>query len=161
MPASNYDDLIAKAAENFRLDSNLIRAIIKIESSFNTWANRFEPGCTYAVNISDYANKLLISYETEENNQHCSWGLMQVMGFLARELEFTDNITMLCQPEIGIFYGCKQLRRLSDRKDCPYETDIISSYNQGSPLKTIGGLYRNQSYLDKVCGELQILRKLN
>lgn len=156
-----YDDLITKAAENFRLDANLIRAIIKIESNFNTWANRFEPGCTYAVNISDYSHKLLISYETEENNQHSSWGLMQILGCVSRELDFTDNLTMLCQPDIGIFYGCKQLRRIADRKDCPFETDIISSYNQGSPLRTPGGLYRNQGYVDKVCGELMNLRKLN
>lgn len=158
---SEYDDLIIKAAQEFRLDANLIRAIVKIESSFNTWANRFEPGCTYAVNISDYAHKLLISYETEENNQHSSWGLMQILGCVSRELNFTDHLTMLCSPEIGLFYGCKQLRRLSDRKDCPQEIDVISSYNQGSPLKTPGGLYRNSGYTDKVSGELMSLRKLN
>ena len=133
-----YDDLIIKAAQEFRLDANLIRAIIKTESNFNTWANRYEPGCRYAVAISDFARKLDISYDTEMTNQQQSFGLGQVMGFLARELGFTDHLTMLCQPEIGIFYMCKQLRRLSDRADCPQEIDLISSYSQGSPLKTTG-----------------------
>ena len=157
---NEYDDLIIKAAQEFRLDANLIRAIIKTESNFNTWANRYEPGCRYAVAISDFARKLDISYDTEMTNQQISWGLMQVMGFLGRELGFTDLLTMLCQPEIGIFYGCKQLRRLSDRADCPQETDIIAAYNAGSPKKTDGGFYFNQQYVNKVSEELFILRKL-
>lgn len=158
MDLQDYDGLVVKAALQFRLDANLLRAIIAVESGGNPWKNRFEPVCKYEVSPREFAAKLCISYETELHNQHSSFGLMQVMGFLARELGFTDDILMLCDPTIGLFYGCKQLRRLSDRYGI--EEDVISAYNQGSPRKTIGGMFMNQDYCNKVDSQLRVLRKL-
>lgn len=83
---------------------------------------------------------------------------MQVIGFLARDLGFQDHLTMLCDPEIGIFYGCKNLQRLSQKY--ADEADVVAAYNAGSPSKTAGGMYKNQSYVDSVYTVLRGLRKL-
>jgi len=158
MKFEDYRDVVEKAAETFRLDTNLIRAVITVESTWDTWAWKYEPTVSYSVRIRDYANKLGILYATEEKNQKTSWGLMQVMGFLARDLGFTDHLSMLWHPEIGIFYGAKNLQRLSQKYSD--ETDVIASYNAGSPRKTPGGFYENQGYVNRVSGELSKLRKL-
>lgn len=158
---SLYDDLIIKSAELYRIDANLIRAICAVESNWNTWANRFEPAATLEHDPRTWADHLNLSYLTEQHNQHSSWGLMQVMGFLARDLGFTLYIPMLCQPDIGLFYGSKYLKKLFERSDCPTESDIISAYNQGSPRKTVGGLYLNQKYVDSVYAHLNVLRHIN
>lgn len=155
---ADYEDLLLRSAERFRLDINLIKAIVMVESSGVTWTTRFEPGSTLLNNPSDYARKLGITQATEEMHQHTSFGLMQVMGFLARDLGFLDHLTMLCQPEIGLFYGCKYLRKLSDKYG--YEPEIVSAYNAGSPGKTPGGMFRNQVYVDKIYKQLRELRQL-
>jgi soluble lytic murein transglycosylase-like protein len=156
------DDVVKAQAESFDLDADLVRAIITVESSWNPWVNRFEPAVyasmKYLVTPDAYASRLLISVETEKVNQSMSWGSMQVMGFLARELGFFGELTKLVQPEFGIKYGCMQLKRLFQRYN--QESDVIAAYNAGSARKTVGGLYENQAYVDKVHARLVNLRKI-
>lgn len=157
---SAFDDLIVSAAEKFRIDANLIRAIARVESNLDNWSVRYEPTLKLANDVTGYAQKNLITYATEEVLQHMSFGLMQILGVVARDLGFTDKLVMLCIPEIGLFYGCKQLQRLQQRYG-EDEASVISAYNAGTAKKTDGGMYINQSYIDKVYGELLKLRKLN
>src|SRR6267154_1467813 len=155
---SETEELIIKAAETFRLDVNLIRAIIQVESNWNTWAVRYEPSYKYLYFPRELANQLRITEITMETLQKMSFGLMQVLGAVAMELGLTQNPAMLTDPAIGIFYGCKKLRQLFDKY--ADESDVISAYNQGSARKTEGGLYQNTVYVDRVHAALIGLRKL-
>lgn len=156
------DDVIKAQAEENGLDADLVRAIVNKESSWNQWAMRFEPvvyaSGKYLLTPDKYASRLLISIETEKVAQSCSWGPMQVMGFLARELGFFGELTKLTMPDFGIKYGCQQLKRLSQRYG--EESDVISAYNQGNARKTAGGMYENQKYVDDVHSNLIKLRKI-
>jgi soluble lytic murein transglycosylase-like protein len=77
-----------------------------------------------------------------------SWGLMQVMGAVAREYGHEGHCGLLFKPEIGLDYGCRHLKmyfdKFSDWKDA------VASYNAGSPRKREDGSYQNQAYVDKV-----------
>lgn len=161
LPQEELTALIERAAESFRLDSNLIRAIIMTESSGDPTATRFEKDWHYFYSPRQFADKLGISFQEEDRNQATSWSLMQIMGAVARELGFTDKLEMLLIPEIGVFYGCKKLKKLFESKMCSGDEEkVISSYNQGSPRMTDGGMYLNQIYVDRVYGYLREYRKL-
>lgn len=152
-----WKDLIIKSSENFRIDANLIRAIILTESSNQADATRYEAAWHLYNNPSTFSRKLGIPRSQEELNQATSWGLMQVMGAVARDLGFTDNLEMLKVPEIGVFYGCKKLRQLFNKYH--YEEEVVSSYNQGNP-RMRDGCYVNQHYVDKVYAYLNPMRVL-
>jgi soluble lytic murein transglycosylase-like protein len=52
---------------------------------------------------------------TEEMAKAVSFGLMQIMGETAREFGFKGRfLTELCDPETGLEYGCRKLRRCFD-----------------------------------------------
>ena len=87
---------------------------------------------------------------TERQDQMTSWGLMQVMGAVARELGHTGPLSDLLDPPTGLFYGCLHLRRFRAKYDI--WPDVIAAYNAGSPRRVAGqiGPYVNQSYVDKV-----------
>lgn len=156
------DDLIVKSAENFRLDANLIRAIVLVESGGNNFKCRFEPAwpSAYLVSPREYADKLCISLATETMLQSTSFGLMQILGSVSRERGFKLDLLMLSLTDIGLFYGCKQLRYLFDHIGDD-EDHVICAYNGGLHVgKTPGGLYVNEKYLDKVHSELRKLRAL-
>lgn len=154
---NQWKELIIKSAEQFRLDANLISAVIRIESSGNPDAIRFEPRWHLFNNPQFYASHLGIERTDEEKHQATSWGLMQVMGAVARDLGFTDHMEMLLVPELGVFYGCKKLKKLFERYHT--EEDVVSAYNQGNN-RMANGMYVNQRYVDKIYGELRYLRRL-
>lgn len=120
-----------------------ILAFCMAESSFKSYALKYEDH--YRWLVGDQATMRI----GEKLGQKHSWGLMQVMGAVARELGFTGPFTDLWEPEIGIRYGMRLLKKLWSR----YENwpDVIASYNAGSPVR-IDGKYKNQAYVDKVLG---------
>jgi|JI7StandDraft_1071085.scaffolds.fasta_scaffold17611_6 soluble lytic murein transglycosylase-like protein len=154
---SAWKELIIRSAESFRLDANLIEAVIMVESSGNPNAVRFEPLWRYFNHPSVWAEKLGISRAEEEMLQATSFGLMQVMGGTARDLGFTDDLNMLKNPEIGVFYGCKKLSQL--QKKYEQEDQVISAYNQGN-ARMRNGMFVNQRYVDKVYTILRAARVL-
>jgi hypothetical protein len=131
----------------FDLKYPLVMAICKVESNFDPWATRHEPHWKYHLTTNKFAKELHISNQTEKVLQEISWGPMQVMGTVARELGYTDHLTKLCILTNGIHYGCKKLNSLFEKYE--YRNDVIAAYNAGSPRKS-GDLYVNQSYVDKV-----------
>lgn len=140
------DDVIKAAISalsyQHELPANLVRAVCQVESSMNPWAIRHEPGWKYY--IGDQLNMSL----TERFAQSTSWGLMQVMGSVAREYGFAGWLPELCDPPVGLLYGCRHLKKFYDKyQNYP---DTIASYNAGSPRKLGENLYVNQKYISAV-----------
>lgn len=141
-------DQIANVSKVYNLDPKLVASIVMVESSGEPCATRYEPHFKYLLTPKLFSTQLRITEETEIQQQKMSFGLMQVMGSVARELGHEGHLVELCEPTVGLNYGCKQLKRLFDRYG--KLGDVVSAYNQGSPRKTLSGEYRNQSYVDKV-----------
>ncbi|MCC8991727.1 MAG: transglycosylase SLT domain-containing protein [Streptococcus sp.] len=148
-----YTEMISAAAIRHQLPQGLIGAICQVESGFNTHAIRYEPDffTTYIVpcKIKEYPP---CSYRTEQRARAMSWGLMQIMGQVARERGFSGAfLSELCLPEVGIEYGCRQLRYFADRYYAEQGwPGVIAAYNAGSPRKDATGYYVNQKYVNHV-----------
>jgi len=136
--------LIKSAASRRSLPWELVYAICQAESSLNPSAIRHEPRYRWLVGDNETMSP------TERHEQMTSWGLMQVMGAVARELGHTGPLSDLLDPPTGLFYGCLHLRRFRAKYDI--WPDVIAAYNAGSPRRVAGqiGPYVNQSYVDKV-----------
>lgn len=108
---ATQDELIAlarKIAAAHHLDAEVICGQIERESTWNRWAIRYEDGF-----YTKYIEKMIASHQladpTEERARAFSWGLMQVMGEVAREMGYTGPLAQLCDPETGIEVGCRAL----------------------------------------------------
>jgi soluble lytic murein transglycosylase-like protein len=96
--------LARSAAAAHSLDAALVCAVVEQESSWNARAMRYEPFFR-----TRYVARLGLS-PTEEIARSISWGLMQVMGQVAREHGFDGRfLTALCDPETGLDIGCAVL----------------------------------------------------
>jgi hypothetical protein len=82
----------------------LVCAVVEQESAWDTHAIRYEPGFR-----TRYVAPLGLP-PTEEIARSISWGLMQVMGQVAREHGFQGKfLSALCDPAIGLDLGCAAL----------------------------------------------------
>lgn len=125
------------------LPTPLVKAICFAESNFDEWAYRYEPHYRWIVGDGPSMNP------SERIGQMISWGLMQVMGGVAREHGFESRyFTELCNPEVGLSYGMLHLRKFWAKYQ--HWPDTIASYNAGRPVRGEDGNYLNQSYVDKV-----------
>jgi soluble lytic murein transglycosylase-like protein len=89
------------AAAKHALDAALVCAVIEQESAWDAQAMRYEPAFRMR-----YVAPLELS-PTEEIARSISWGLMQVMGQLARERGFAGKfLSALCDPAAGLDVGC-------------------------------------------------------
>lgn len=140
--------VIEEKSKLFQLDPLLIGCLIQQESGGNPFALRFEPQYRYAWECRTFAEKIGSSIETETQGQMSSWGVMQVMGGVARELGFQGWFPELSQLDVGLEYGCRQFKRKLQSYSNLW--DAVSAYNQGSPRKTAGGQYENFRYVDQV-----------
>lgn len=122
----SYEDIIGTASKQYRVDPNLIKAVIHVESGWDPKATRAEP------QINDK-----------------SYGLMQVLLNTGRSVSGNDSLTasQLIQPSVNILIGTKYLGEL--RSKYKKLDDAIASYNAGSPIKK-AGKYINQSYVNSV-----------
>ena len=150
----NLDDLrlVNKFSNDFLLNPELVCGIISVETGWNKYKTRFEPDWKYFAYPINYSTKLGISFQTERNHQMTSWGYMQIMGGVARERGFDDYLVRLIEPELGLYFGIKHLAKL--HLQYKSVSDIVSSYNQGSPRKNADGTYCNQNYVSKVLIEM-------
>ncbi len=115
--------LACRAAGAHALWPELVCAIVEQESAWNPWAVRYEPAFYdkyVATRLTrrppdSHASALgvLIGPEipddpTESHARSFSWGLMQVMGQVAREHGFAGaSLASLCDPAIGLEIGCR------------------------------------------------------
>lgn len=95
---------LAKAtAQQHGLDPVLVCAVCEQESAWNPWALRFEPRF-----YARYVEPLGLS-DTESYARSFSWGLMQLMGQVSRELGFDGHLASLCDPAVALEWGCRHL----------------------------------------------------
>lgn len=88
------------------LPPSLVCAVIEQESAWNPYAMRYEPAFR-----TRYVAPLRLP-DTEEIARSISWGLMQVMGQVARENGYIERfLPALCDPATGIRTGCIVLGR--------------------------------------------------
>jgi hypothetical protein len=152
------------------LPVELIAAIVEVESTNNQWAWNPEPAYRYlwdvkrnapfrSLNAAEVASKrppadfpaLAGDRDQEWWAQQASWGLVQVMGGVARECGFRGPyLTELCEPKTCLEYGCRHLANLHRRFYTRWGWDgVIAAYNAGSP-RFNGRVFENQQYVDKV-----------
>lgn len=154
MTSKTLIELIRSIALGMELDPLLAIAICEQESGYVSSRVRYEKNWKYLINTAKHAQALGISIETEIQLQMFSWGPMQVMGSVARELGYLGHLTELIIPQFGVSYGCKKLKQLS--KKYLSLDDLIASYNAGSPV-IIEGKYKNQRYVTEVKERLRRL----
>ena len=150
-------NVIKKVAIDQSVPWRLIGAIIQTESSGNQYATRYEPHFKYLVKTKQMSLDNGITEETEIILQKMSWSYTQIMGGVARELGFDDDMPMLCG-ELSILFGTKLIKKIASRYT--NKEDIIAAYNMGSVIKAIDGKYKNQIYVDKVLGYLNTLESI-
>lgn len=148
-----FDAEIRETAGRHNLPVGLVHAIVQVESGGDPWAVRFEPDFK-RLYLDGRAWKVFgaISHDTEVMLRATSFGLMQVMGQVAREKGFEGVwLTQLCSPGFGLEYGCRQLRTMRERWLAAAGWDgVIAAYNAGTPRRSSTGQWQNQAYVDKV-----------
>lgn len=162
-------ELIQEIAPRYGLDPRLVQAIVKVESAGNPWAWNPEPRYRYLWDVSRNQPFKLTSDEASSKTppadfphlkgdrdqewwgQQASWGLMQLMGAVAREYGCREPyLTALLGPELNLRYGCLHLQKLRRRFEGEHGLDgVIAAYNAGSPRYDNGTLV-NQGYVKKV-----------
>jgi soluble lytic murein transglycosylase-like protein len=128
----SQDDLIALAkakAIEHSLDPALVCAVVEQESTWRTYAMRFEPGFLSQYVVKEF-QKGNIS-QTECYARSMSWGLGQVMGLTARELGFEGEfLCELSDPSVGLEFLCRKLKAVLQSHGGDV-TKALLSYNGG------------------------------
>jgi hypothetical protein len=140
---------VSLAAQRFSLDPVLVAAIVMQES--NGWPDAFrpEPGWKWfwdvknnkpfrklyqseigALHAPEDFHSLMGTADQEWLLQRSSFGLMQCMGAVARELGLrAPYLSALFDPFEGLQWGCMKLGQLMSQ----FAGGAISAYNAGSP----------------------------
>jgi soluble lytic murein transglycosylase-like protein len=141
-------DLIALAkrtAISFALDPALVCAIVEQESAWNTWATRYEPAFFAKYVAPLYTNNKISASEAYARG--FSWGLMQVMGQVARENFFdAPFLATLCDPTEGLAIGCKVLRKKLDASNGDTTRTLLAWNGGGNPAYPAQVLARRSGY---------------
>lgn len=96
--------LAKQTATKYGLDPALVCAVVEQESNWNPWASRFEPRF-----LARYIEPLGLKDTTEVQARAFSYGLMQLMGQVARELGWKGPILQLTDPAVNLVLGCQHL----------------------------------------------------
>lgn len=159
---------IALAAAEFGLDKSLVEAVVVIESGGDEFAWNPEPKYRYfwdvkrgrpfrKVTPGEVRSKFppadfpTIAGDKDQEwwGQQASWGLMQVMGAVARELGYRGRyLPSLTNPEANLAVGCQKLSGLLQRSLGDVER-ALAMYNGGA-LGNLKRPFRNAAYAAKV-----------
>jgi soluble lytic murein transglycosylase-like protein len=130
------DELIIAAraaAAKYNLPQAIVCAIVERESGWNPWKVRYEPAF-YEHYVEPLWIRGMVKDNSEAHARSISWGLMQVMGQVAREMRFTGELASLCDPAIGLEYGCRVF--MSKLSACAGDVALaLASYNGGGNPK--------------------------
>lgn len=125
------DELISlarEAAKVANLDPRVVCAVIEQESSWDPWAIRFEPAF-----LNRYVRPLNLMSQTEEMSRATSWGLMQVMGQVAREHGYRDKLQCLLRPYDAVRIGCSVLKGKLAPSPSDLEAGLLRYNGGGNP----------------------------
>jgi len=141
-------DLARRIATSHGIEPSLVCAVIEQESAWNTWAVRYEPGF-----LSRYVAPLYTAGKfsaTEAYTRSMSWGLMQVMGQVARESGFSEpSLAELCDPVIGVDLGCKILATRMARAKGDVSAALLAWNGGANPSYLTEVLARRRNYSSK------------
>lgn len=125
--------LAAKHAAPYGLDVALVCAVAHHESGWYPFADRHEPAF-YDRYIQPLINQGKVRNITEAKNRATSYGLMQVMGQVARELGCTArSLVELTDPDLGIEFGCKKLKECIDKHPSDQRAALLAYNGGGDP----------------------------
>lgn len=116
MTVADMRQLAVTTASAHRIDPTLVQAVCHHESGWNPWATRYEQGFfdryVSEVRMPTVQTFGICSSVTERRLRATSFGLMQIMGQVARESGYKAVfLTQLCDPYPGLEYGCIKLAR--------------------------------------------------
>jgi len=137
------DELKDKARYYARLhdlDGSLVCAVIEQESNWATWSIRFEP---------DFETRYVVKLHlgpTECTARSISWGLMQLMGECAREMGFEGKLASLCDPDIGLEWGCRHLKAKLDAHGGDVTAGLLAWNGGGNPDYAAEAMARMDKY---------------
>lgn len=138
--------LARKAAAAQSLDPALVCAVVEQESGWNPFAMRYEPRFFAKYVAPLYTNNKISASEAYARG--FSWGLMQVMGQVAREAGFDMlYLSALCDPEQGLAIGCKVLRRKFDAAGDDTQRALLAWNGGANPAYVAQVLARKPHYL--------------
>lgn len=125
-------DLARRAAQAEGLDPSLVCDVVEQESNWNPWAMRYEP-LFFAKSVAPlYTNNKVGA--TEAYARGISWGLMQVMGQVAREKGVASLfLSTLCDPPVGLAVGCRILRQKMDAAGGDTPKALLAWNGGGNP----------------------------
>lgn len=145
MVTPEIKELIKIKSTKYNLDPDLVLAHVMVESSGNSNSTRYEPAF-YKTYIKNNISKWKITLK-EAKDRATSFGLLQLMGQVAREFGFAGNLSELLIPETGLEWGCRKLSKCY--KDYPGDAGI-ASYNCGTPRLLPNKKFKNQEYVEKI-----------
>jgi soluble lytic murein transglycosylase-like protein len=151
MPDTVHPEIIELArhiAVAHDLEPALVCAVIEQESAWNPWAVRYEPAF-----LSRYVAPLYTAGKlsaTEAYTRAMSWGLMQVMGQVAREFGFAaDSLPKLCDPATGLELGCRILAKRMARTRGDVPAALLAWNGGANPDYPAEVLARTRNYSSK------------
>lgn len=131
MRIAELQDLARAVAIRNGLSPSLVCALVQQESAWNQFALRYEPAFFQKYVAPLYAaGKIDV---TETYSRCFSWGLMQVMGQVAREFGFEGSLGVLLDPSWGLDTGCKVLAHKLDRAKGNVEQALLAYNGGGNP----------------------------
>lgn len=145
-----YWPLLCEQALAHDLSPALVAAVVCQESGGNRYAMRVEAKWQY--HNLDLQRPKGIGRDTEWWGQATSWGLMQVMGTVAREKGFAGWWPALCEPDIGLYYGCKVLGGILAAKGKD-EVAALLRYNGGGDKQYPGRVLVWKEIVSRVRGD--------
>ena len=141
-------DLARRIAAAHGLDPALVCAVIEQESAWNPWAVRYEPAFLSRYVAPLYTGGKLSA--TEAYTRAMSWGLMQVIGQVARESGFEEtSLAELCDPATGIDWGCRILATRLARARGDVEAALLAWNGGANPDYPAEVLARTRNYSSK------------
>jgi soluble lytic murein transglycosylase-like protein len=117
-------------AARYNLPPEVVCGQIERESNWIPWSIRYEAGF-----MSRYVAPLYAAGHVTPSEAYArsfSWGLMQVLGQVAREFGFVgEYLSELCDPPTGVEYGCKKLAKCFETHGGDMNK-ALESYNGGN-----------------------------
>src|ERR1700736_1117453 len=129
MPLTEMQNLARTTAAKYGLSPSLVCAVVQQESAWNQFAMRYEAAFFAKYIAPLYVNNKINA--TEAYARAFSWGLMQVMGEVAREFGFDGSLAVLTDPESNLDIGCKILKHKLDWAKGDVEKGLLS-WNGGA-----------------------------